>query len=333
MTAALTTPAPSATGRSAPRQLRWLLRLHRPALITCAALTVLLGAALLWLAGPVTDAAAAALKEYSACDFSPPCSYDRGAVQLHTNLYTYSTFAVLVLPFLVAAWSGGSLIGREMESGTAHFAWTQGVSPARWLVSRLTFPAALTVTATGLTAWLHRRAWAAGEHRLQTSEPWDDATTFYANGTFPVALALTGLAVGVLAGLVLRRALAALATAVATIGVLWAAIHTALPSLWPSVTKVTSLQEGATGEGIWIGEGVLTADGDRLSAPCYSGGMPSCRAALDDIGAVKFYRDFHPESHYWPLQLVASGILLVVAVLVTVAAFRLLRRRTGRTKA
>ncbi|BFO22726.1 hypothetical protein SHKM778_91140 [Streptomyces sp. KM77-8] len=246
MTAALTTQALSATGRSAPRQLRWLLRLHRPALIACVALTVLLGAALLWLAGPVTDSAAAALKEFSACDYTPPCSYDRGAVDLHTNLYTYTTFAVLIVPFLFAAWAGGSLIGREMESGTAHFAWTQGVSPARWLVSRLAFPAALTITVTGLTGWLHRRAWAAGKH-LQTSKPWDDALTFYANGTFPVALALTGLAVGVLAGLVLRRALTALATAVATIGVLWAAVHTALPSLWPSVTRVTSLEKGLEG--------------------------------------------------------------------------------------
>ncbi|BFO22727.1 hypothetical protein SHKM778_91150 [Streptomyces sp. KM77-8] len=50
------------------------------------------------------------------------------------------------------------------------------------------------------------------------------------------------------------------------------------------------------------------------------------------MGAVKNFRVYHPESHYWPLQLVASGILLVIAVLVTVAAFQLLRRRTGRTK-
>lgn len=44
-----------------------------------------------------------------------------------------------------------------------------------------------------------------------------------------------------------------------------------------------------------------------------------------------FYRDLHPAAHYWPLQLVAaSGALLPAAVLVTLAAFRLLRRRAGK---
>ncbi|MFJ2949742.1 ABC transporter permease [Streptomyces sp. NPDC087226] len=335
MTATLTAPAPSATGRPAPapRQLRWLLRLHRPALITGTALTLLLGAALLWLGGPLTDAAAAAWKEYNACGFTPRCSYDQDSILLYKDLYNYTTFAVLVVPFLVAAWAGGSLTGRELESGTVRLAWTQGVSPARWLVSRLVFPAALTVTATGLTAWLHRRAWTAGEHRIDTTKLWDDTPTFYANGTVPVALALTGLAVGVLAGLVLRRAMAALATAAAAVGVLWALVHTALPYLWSPVTRVSALGDGPLGAGIAVEEGVLTADGDRLAAPCVNGGMSGCRASLDDIGAVNYYRDFHPASHYWPLQLVATGLLLVVAVVATVAAFRLLRRRTGGTPA
>ncbi|WP_167533902.1 hypothetical protein [Streptomyces marokkonensis] len=84
-----------------------------------------------------------------------------------------------------------------------------------------------------------------------------------------------------------------------------------------------------TGSGLWIDEGILTADGDRLAAPCHSGMMPECEAALADLGAVSFYRDFHPAAHYWPLQLVASGILLAVTALPAHGAFRLLRNRTG----
>jgi hypothetical protein len=37
----------------------------------------------------------------------------------------------------------------------------------------------------------------------------------------------------------------------------------------------------------------------------------------------------HPASHFWPLQLVETGIVLAVAALATAAAFALLRRRTG----
>ncbi|MEU1698413.1 ABC transporter permease [Streptomyces pseudogriseolus] len=331
MTAALTTTPATATpaAPAAARQLRWLLRLHRPALVTGTVATLLLGAALLWLGGPLTDASAGAWKDFNACGFNPRCSYDQDSILLYKDLYTYTTFAVLVVPFLIAAWAGGSLTGRETESGTARLAWTQGVSPVRWLVSRLTFPAALTVTATGLTAWLHRRAWTAGEHRIDTIKPWYDAATFYANGTVPVALALTGLALGVLAGLLLRRAMAALATATVALGVLWALVHAALPYLWSPVTKVSALTAGPSGSGLHVGEGVLTADGDRLAAPCLSGAMDSCRATLDELGAVSFYRDFHPAAHYWPLQLVASGILLAVAALLTYAAFQVVRRTTA----
>ncbi|MET9371629.1 ABC transporter permease [Streptomyces griseoflavus] len=330
MNATLTTvPATTATGPApAPRQLRWLLRLHRPALLAGAALVLLTGAGLLWLGGPLADASAAAWKQYNACAFDERCSYDQDAVIRHKDVYNYTTYAVLALPVLVAAWAGGSLTGREMESGTARLAWTQGVSPARWLASRLALPAALAFAATGLLTLLHRLAWTGTEDRIDTALVWDHYPTFYANGTLPAALALAGLAIGVLAGLLLRRAVAALAVATAALGALWAAVHTALPHLWPAVTKVTSLREGPRGEGIWAGQGVLTADGDRLDAPCLTSMLPGCETTLSDMGAVGFYRDFHPAAHYWPLHLVASGIVLAVAALLAYAAFRLLRHRT-----
>ncbi|WP_431986586.1 ABC transporter permease [Streptomyces griseoflavus] len=330
MNATLTTvPATTATGPAhAPRQLRWLLRLHRPALLAGAALVLLTGAGLLWLGGPLADASAAAWKQYNACAFDERCSYDQDAVIRHKDVYNYTTYAVLAVPVLVAAWAGGSLTGREMESGTARLAWTQGVSPARWLASRLALPAALAFAATGLLTLLHRLAWTGTEDRIDTALVWDHYPTFYANGTLPAALALAGLAIGVLAGLLLRRAVAALAVATAALGALWAAVHTALPHLWPAVTKVTSLREGPRGEGIWAGQGVLTTDGDRLDAPCLTSMLPGCETTLSDMGAVGFYRDFHPAAHYWPLHLVASGIVLAVAALLAYAAFRLLRHRT-----
>ncbi|MFI1958490.1 ABC transporter permease [Streptomyces althioticus] len=330
MTAALTTPAGPTAARTAgaPRQWRWLARLHRPALIGGGALVLLTAAVLVWLGGPLTDASAAAWKVYNACGFTPRCSYDQSAILLYKDVYNYATFAVLTVPFLVAAWAGGALVGRETESGTARLAWTQGVSPAHWLASRLVLPAVLTVAATGLLAALHHWAWATGRDRIDTTKPWHDMDTFHANGTIPVGLALAGLAAGALAGLLLRRAMASLAAAAVTVGVLWAAVHAAVPYLWPSVTRVSGLEEGPLGRGMFVGQGVLTPEG-RAEAPCVGGGMDSCRDTLADMGATAFYRDLHPVSHYWPLQLVATGILLTVAGLMTYAAFRVLRRTTG----
>ncbi|MFJ3986973.1 hypothetical protein [Streptomyces fungicidicus] len=73
-----------------------------------------------------------------------------------------------------------------------------------------------------------------------------------------------------------------------------------------------------------VGEGIVTADGDRAAAPCHSSLMDGCRSTLADLDAVIFHRDFHPAGHYWPLQPAGTGILLLVAALsalaVTVAA-------------
>ncbi|GAB2869515.1 hypothetical protein GCM10027074_41470 [Streptomyces deserti] len=333
MTTALTSPARAATGRPAPapRQLRWLLRLHRPALYLWTALVLVTGAALLWLHGPLTDAAAAAWTQYDACGFasSEPCAYDQDAILRYKDVYTYTTAAVLAVPFLVAAWAGGVLSGRELESGTARLAWTQSVSPARWLAARLALPAALVTAGSGLLVLLHHLAWTAGEGRIDTAKPWYDSPTFHANGPTTVALALAGLFAGALAGLVLRRTLAALATAAVAVAALWTAVHLSLPRLWPTVTHVSSLKHGPSGTGITVAEGLVTSTGARLpDASCGSGLIPECDAAYARMDAVGFYREYHPQSHYWPLHLMATGVLLAVTALLALAAFRLLRHRT-----
>ncbi|KOG33198.1 ABC transporter [Streptomyces resistomycificus] len=328
-----TAPAPGAPGtQAAPaRRLRWLLRLHRPALCVWTVLVVVLAALLLWLGGPLTDASAAAWNQYDACPTTGACGYDQEAILLYKDVSLYTSLTVLTLPFLVAMWAGASLIGRELESGTARLAWTQGVSPTRWLTAKLALPAALVTVGTALAALLNRLAWTAGLGRVDTAKPWYSIETFYASGPVVVAVALAGLAAGTLLGLLLRRSLAALVGSVCATAALWAGIFMALPHLWPTVTRVSSLREGPSGSGIGVAEGLLTADGDRLGIPRYCGSSidPSCGALFDRLDAVSFYRDYHPASHYWPLQFVASGILLAVAVLLTVLTFRVLRHRTA----
>ncbi|MFD4350839.1 ABC transporter permease [Streptomyces coelicoflavus] len=321
-----TTSAMPAAGHPTVRQLHWLVRLHRPAVLVWGLFVLVTAAALVWLGGPLTDAAATALKTESCFK---DCSYDPDAPDRYRAVHSYTMYAVLAAPLLVAAWAGGSLTSRELESGTARLAWTQGVSPARWLTVRLALPALLVATGTGLLAWLHRRAWTAGANRVSSGELWYYFRDFYANGVVPVALALAGLAAGALAGLLLHRSLAALTAAVVAVGALWAAVHTTLPYLWPTITQITSLQEGAAVVGISTGKGVLTADSDRRTTHCRTI-LDGCDRLLGDLGAVHYFNDYHPASHYWPLQLVASGILLVVTALCVLATFRLLRHHTGR---
>ncbi|MFI1766226.1 ABC transporter permease [Streptomyces sp. NPDC020800] len=326
-TAAAATRRPSA----APRQIRWLLRLHRPALCVWAFLVVVLSATLLWLGGPLTDAAAAAWRQYDACGMAAKCTYDQPAILRYKDVYLYATVAVLAVPFLAAAWAGATLTSRELETGTARLTWTQSVSPARWLAVRLAVPAALIAVGTGLLTALHHLTQSAGRGRIDTAEAWYDPQAFYAGGPTTVALALTGLAISVLTGLVWRRSLPALFTSVVTTAGLFIVTHLALPHLWPSVTRVSSLKLAApAGTGLTADEGVLTSTGARLPDPfCGSIDWAPCRARYDKLGAVSYYRDYHPFSHYWPLQLTASALVLAIGAVLVLAAFLLLKRRTG----
>ncbi|MEU8589440.1 ABC transporter permease [Streptomyces sp. NPDC048664] len=334
----MTAPAaltPAATRRSptAPRQTRWLLRLHRPALCAWAVLVIAVSALLLWLWGPLTDAAATAWSQYDACDFSPTCVYDQPAILVYKDVYQYATTAVLALPFLIAAWAGATLTSRELETGTAQLIWAQSVPPARWLAMRLAVPAALTATGTSLLVALQHLASSAGQGRVDTAKKWFDPPTFYAGGPLTVALALAGLAAGALAGLAWRRSLPALVTSVLATGGVFGIVHLALPHLWPSVTRVSSLTlSNPAGSGMTVDEGVLTSKGARLPEPfCGSSEWKPCRATYEKLDAVSFYRDYHPLSHYWPLQLTGTALTLAIAALLTFATFHLLARRTGKT--
>ncbi|MFE9768938.1 ABC transporter permease [Streptomyces sp. NPDC005808] len=313
---------------------RVMLRLHRPALYVWAGVLLVAGALLLWLYGPLTDAAASAWRQWNSCAMEA-CVYDQDAILTYKSLAQYTTFAVAFVPFLVAAWAGASLTARELETDTAQLAWTQSVSPARWLAAKLAVPAALVTAGTGVLVLLHNLVWSKGHGKIDTAKPWTDLLTFHANGTTTVAFALFSLATGALVGLVLRRSLPSLVVTVAATGVLWTAVTLARARLWPSVTTVTALTgDGPKSLGLTVEEGLLTASGTRILNPhCGTSNVAECRDLYDRLGAVSYYTDSHPFSHYWPLQLTATALILALTALATLAAFRLLKRHTATTTA
>ncbi|MDF3148543.1 ABC transporter permease, partial [Streptomyces sp. T21Q-yed] len=108
------------------------------------------------------------------------------------------------------------------------------------------------------------------------------------------------------------------------LAILAAALGALRPYLWP-VETLTDKNEYPEYIGMVVGEGALTSTGARVPDPiCVDNAK--CLAEHDIVG---FYRDYHPASHFWPLQLVETGIVLAVAALAVLLAFRLLNRRTG----
>ncbi|MFD3587029.1 hypothetical protein [Streptomyces sp. NPDC058683] len=203
--AAGTAPGPAAAQRS-------LRRLHRPALLVWTAFGLLVTGWLLWLHFSRVPAERACLGfRYSADGNLPTCGYS--AFTDANNVFNFLGEALGYSAVAVAAWAGGALIGRELESGTAKLAWTQSVSPARWLAGKLIAAAVPLLAGGGLLALVFGWVWTSDKDDLVTNWTWD--RVFIPRGPLLPALLLLGLAVGALAGIALRRTLPALAVAAA----------------------------------------------------------------------------------------------------------------------
>ena len=305
---------------------RTVLRLHRTALIVWGAF---IGAAIVWLVwlNEVTvDSVHAVL---AGCDDTKGfCS--NVAAELDYSEPTGWIGACVCYSFLaVAAWAGSSLIGRELENGTAHLAWTQGVSPTRWLAAKLTMPALALVL--GGTALVLAFRWGWGAHRDLMGDDWTFDDVFVARGPLTVAYALCALAVGTLTALALRRTLPALGVSFAAMWILNLVLQFNRTSLRPAVTRV-SASPFELSNSVWQVENGTLTDGHRTEGFAHStcdGTASEVKRCIDDLGIDGYYAVYHPQSHFWPLHLMETGIVLAVAATATAAAFWLLHRRTA----
>jgi hypothetical protein len=327
---ALTTTA--SRTRGVPRGLTWtLLRLHSAAVWFWALLVAVAAGALLWAAVPGGDAAWTAYTS-GGCDngvVDEGCNLNAPAIELYDTALYLGSAIINIAPLLVAVWAGAALIGRELENGTAKLAWTQSVTPARWLAAKLALPAAVLSAGTLLLVQLHRMMWQAHTDQWGTRGVWQwhESSIFIANGPAALAHVLLGLAVGVLVGLLTRRSLSSMGYGFFALGGLLYALELARPYLWPARTATTPATEGHPAYiGMTVDEGGITPTGDRVPNPCLT--SENCVLGRD---VVTHYRDYHPASHFWPLQLVETGVVLAVTALLVLTSFHLLRRRTGGT--
>jgi hypothetical protein len=226
--------------------------------------------------------------------------------------------------FPVAAWAGGALVGRELESGTARLAWTQSVTPLRWLAAKLAVPA-LLLTA-GATAAVLLNIWARQDDNPNLVGDWYHPDDFVTTGPAAVTYVLAGLALGALAGLVTRRALPAAGVGFAATLALYNILERYREDLWPTVSRTSDSPSELPRSALQVDHGMVLTSGERVTGFRCSV-MPDS-TCVNDADIAGYYSTFHPQSHFWPLQLVSAGIALAVAALATAAAFWLLRRRT-----
>ncbi|WP_235023752.1 ABC transporter permease [Streptomyces sp. WAC05374] len=312
---------------------RWVaVRQHRRPLWT--ALGLLLVAVGMMLGSRLwADAAVEALRT-TGCAVDSPGPRCFQAAREYTDsiwaarhLIEYTALGMIALPVVVGAFMAGPMIAREMETGTYLVAWSQSVSPARWLAAKLSVPLVAVVAGTVLLAQLFRWAWSTGPaHAFPTY--WYEPTMYASIGAVPTASAVMGVAVGTLIGLLVRRTVVAMGVTALVTGTVLAVLAQTRAHLWPVRTLTGHDLPELPISRVWrVDAGVIGPSGERVStADCY--GDISQMPALCGVrgGKVTHYLDHHPGDHFWPIQLVETGIVLALAALATVLAFRVLRR-------
>jgi ABC-type transport system involved in multi-copper enzyme maturation permease subunit len=266
----------------------------------------------------------------------------------------------LLVPALLGLFWGAPLVAHELETGSLQWTWVQSVTRTRWFAAKagcLLLAAAVWGGAVAaLVTW-----WAGPRNALYL-----DAFTggnFDIQGIVPVGYALFAMALGIMAGTLLRRTIPAMAitlggfVAVRLVITLWVRRHymaavttyanvgtnlTPKGSYWQYASGLTGpngpLPQGNTT--VVIHPGALTAlttefDGvsvNELPKACQaaaSAGGPPSAAANNCLTShhIQQFITYQPASRYWAFQGIETGIYALIAAALIAVTIAVIRRR------
>ena len=148
----------------------------------------------------------------AACRTNPDCRQVTVKIgQLDKLLELLGTVLVGV-PALVGAFWGAPLIAREFENGTHRLVWTQSVTRSRWLAAKLVVLGSASVMVTGVLSLLVTW-WSSPIDRSRMDR--FGSGMFGERNIVPLGYAAFGFALGVTAGMLIRRTLPAMAATLA----------------------------------------------------------------------------------------------------------------------
>lgn len=260
---------------------------------------------------------------------------------------------LVIAPALVGVFWGAPLVAREYEAGTHHLAWAQSVSRTRWLGVKLATVGTLALGLTALTS-LAFTWWSSSRDRLGSRLTPD---AFNQRGIVPIAYVAFALVLGVAIGVVVRRALPAMALTLLVVVVAlfgtqrWVRPHLFEPVELRYATYSFYADEPpnriATDHGWMLSDKTLDGEGHVLSP---AGELADARAAelcgippsrldgadakrlLDDCGqrlGLVDVAEVHPADRFWPMQAAESALFAAASVPLLAFSFWRLRRSPG----
>jgi hypothetical protein len=275
-------------------------------------------------------------------------------------IYAVGIGLLYAAPAVIGVFWGAPLVARELETHTHRLAWNQSVTRTRWLAVKLSSVGLAAIATAGLLT-LMLTWWSAPADSAISRNPTHGIpiariapVLFDARGIAPIGYAALAFALGVSAGLLIRRSIPAMAATLAA----FAGIQVAWP-YWirphliaPAVANValnpanidgirgyaTSMTVSAfptyNPPGAWILSSQIT---DRAGHPYRFGLIRDClgtnfRACQLSIGRLHLRQliTYQPASHFWSIQWYETAIFLAVALLLAgLCVLRVRRLRVG----
>jgi hypothetical protein len=173
------------------------------------------------------------------------------------------------VPALFGIFWGAPLLARELETGTYRVALTQSVSRSRWLLTKLAVVGLATAILAGLLTvtitW-----WWSSYHGLST-EPFE---VFDRRDIAPVGYAVFAVALGALAGVVIRRTVPAMAATLGGFVIARVVISTWVrPHLMSPIHKALSVSNAGPASSVQFG--LAATNGSTMSLFAKGVGPPN----------------------------------------------------------
>jgi hypothetical protein len=318
-------------------------RQHR---ISLAGVAVLLGAlaAYLWIAGlPLHHAYDAAVACHPAS--SAACQGLDSALDGMDNFLS-NGFLLQVLPVVIGAFVGAPVLARELETGTFRFAWTQGFGRWRWALAKLVLLAVVVTAAAGafgaLLTWYYQPFLSDQSYLgLPKTTPFAPALFDLRGVGFP-AWTLAAFAIAALAGMLIRRVVPAIATALIVYAGLAFAAGGFLRARYLApllTTNFSTVPSNAWIVSQWWTKDGRVAFGDYPPAsilnqfcpapPAGKGGPSEGWGPCLVQHGYTMVTSYQPTGRFWPFQWIEGGWLLALSALLIGATIWLVQRRAA----
>jgi hypothetical protein len=241
--------------------LVWLTwRQHRAVIIASLTLAAMLTGAILYLAARITTIS------HECGNTACPGGSARAASLTGTfglsELSNYLSIVVMFLPLLAGVFLGIPLLAREHEQRTLLLAWSQDITPQRWVWTKLALLGALTAAAGAAVS-------AAAGHLADVISIASGHSLFYGSaflvsGMVPLAQSAVWFIAGVALGAAYRRTLPAIFTAlVAYIG-LYFVVQWQYPTFMTPLTALVPISGDGQSLTSHLGTNILTINQNAI---------------------------------------------------------------------